>query len=311
MFETKLLTAEIFTFTLILFAFARIIFANTLFDQIVSILLFVISLGIGILLVRTIRKEYETRERAQALANELATINQELDRMNNQKSEFLSIATHQLRTPLAAINGYTALLLDNSFGAISDTVRQTLQKVLQAEQLMNETIEDFLSVSRIDQGRMVYDMTVFDIRKLVTEVVDELTPATKLKNLTLTSDLGQEALQVNADFGKMKHVIGNLVDNAIKYTPSGFIKITVRKNAQSARVEISDSGVGIPADEIDKLFDKFVRARGASGVNVSGTGLGLYVAKQMVEAHKGRVWAESPGEGKGSTFIAEMPLSSM
>ncbi|MFM2414477.1 MAG: hypothetical protein RI911_170, partial [Candidatus Parcubacteria bacterium] len=187
-------------------------------------------------------------------------------------------------------------------------LQEILKKILQSGQLMNGTIEDFLSVSRIDQGRMVYDMSTFDIKKLTAEVYSELKPSAERKSLSLVFDAPQDEFMIEADYGKLKHVISNLVDNAIKYTQEGWVKVVVTKSGQSVQVKVSDSGVGIPSDEIGRLFDKFVRARGASGVNVSGTGLGLYVAKQMIEAQKGKVWAESEGEGKGSTFIAEMPL---
>ena len=113
---------------------------------------------------------------------------------------------------------------------------------------------------------------------------------------------------ITADPGKISQVISNLVDNAIKYTPSGSVEVKVSDGEGKVRIAIKDSGVGLTPEMMPKLFEKFVRADDAGKVNYSGTGLGLYVAKQMVEAHKGKIWAESEGVGKGSTFIVELPV---
>ena len=115
---------------------------------------------------------------------------------------------------------------------------------------------------------------------------------------------------IYADPGKIQHVINNLIDNSIKYTPEGSVSVHVScdKEKKTIRVEVKDTGAGIPKDAIGGLFVKFVRARNAKNINVTGSGLGLYVARQMIEAHQGKIWAESEGEGKGATFIFELPL---
>ncbi|HEC32824.1 MAG TPA: HAMP domain-containing histidine kinase [Candidatus Kaiserbacteria bacterium] len=172
---------------------------------------------------------------------------------------------------------------------------------------MTSSVEDFLNVSRIEQGRMKYDKTDFDMSKLAVDIVDELTPVAIKKNLKLSFKSDKEdSYIVNADLGKIKQVFSNLVDNSIKYTPKGSIVVSVSRNGEYVRFKVSDTGVGISKETLEKLFDKFVRARNAHNVNVTGSGLGLYVAKQMVKAHGGKIWAESEGEGKGSSFIVEL-----
>lgn len=309
LFNVKIASTEIVSFILWIVVFSRVLYAQTTRDRLIESFFFIITILLTVLIIRSVRNEIKSRETIEVLARNLEQVNTKLEQLNAQKSEFLSIATHQLRTPLGAMNGYTSLILGGSFGAVSDKIKEVLSKVLQSGMLMNGTIEDFLSVSRIDQGRMVYDMIDFPIQKLTKEVFDELKAGAERKGLTLQYEVPETVFSVHADYGKLKHVISNLVDNSIKYTRDGWVRISAEVVGGYVRVSVSDSGVGIPADELPKLFDKFVRARGASGVNVSGTGLGLYVAKQMIEAHKGRVWAESAGEGKGSTFIAELPLA--
>jgi signal transduction histidine kinase len=307
LFNIRLVVAQTLIFMLVVFLFLRFFLSSSGFDALANGILLICTSILGLFLSRSIGNEVKARTLVEEQKNELIQTNTRLEELSRQKSEFLSIATHQLRTPLGAINGYTSLVLGNSFGDINEKVRGVLQKVLQSGMLMNGTIEDFLSVSRIDQGRMVYDLSDFDVRKLTAEIYGELKPSAERKELALTYTEYESPLVVHADYGKLKHVISNLVDNAIKYTQTGFVNISFAVNGTKVQIRVSDSGVGIPADEIGKLFDKFVRARGAAGVNISGTGLGLYVAKQMVEAQGGKVWAESAGEGKGSTFIAEMP----
>ena len=163
---------------------------------------------------------------------------------------------------------------------------------------------------------MKYDMTKFDIRSLVEEIMRESQPNMKPTVPVSFTCVNCDDIDhtVLADKGKMKQVIGNLLDNSIKYTPTGSVKVTLEKavneNKEKVfRVAISDTGVGISAETMPLLFSKFSRAKDANKTNIRGTGLGLYVAKQIVMAHPGAdIWAESPGEGKGSTFFVDLPL---
>ena len=153
---------------------------------------------------------------------------------------------------------------------------------------------------------MKYDMTDFDVVKVVGDVVDELKPNIKSANLSIDFKSEAPSCMIHADLGKIKQVIGNLIDNSIKYTKQGGISLNVKATTDKILISISDTGIGIAQEDIPKLFSKFVRAKDAFRTNVVGTGLGLYVAQQMVEAQGGRVWVESPGMGKGSTFFIEL-----
>jgi signal transduction histidine kinase len=200
------------------------------------------------------------------------------------------------------------MILEGSFGEVSEKAKEPLSRIYESSKLMAVSIEDFLNVSRIEQGRMKYDMTDFDLKDLAKTVFEELKSTAEAKKLAFTfTDDNSAPYIVHADIGKIKQVISNLADNSIKYTPEGSVEISVSHTSEKKiRVAIKDSGVGISEETKSKLFDKFVRARNAHEVNVTGTGLGLYVAKQMIEAHNGKIWVESPGEGRGSTFFIEL-----
>jgi signal transduction histidine kinase len=157
---------------------------------------------------------------------------------------------------------------------------------------------------------MKYNLSHFDINALITQIAGELKPNIEKKGLVLTLRLVKEPTVVNGDVGKLKQVISNIIDNAVKYTPAGSITVTTALNAAAKKVlvSVSDTGLGISEKTLPNLFQKFSRAEDASKANIMGTGLGLYVAKELVKAHNGKIWAESPGEGKGSTFNVELDV---
>lgn len=232
-----------------------------------------------------------------------------LAKLDQLKSEFLSVASHQLRAPITAIRGYVSLILEGNYGMPTEPMKEPLERIEESARGMANSIEDYLNISRIEQGRMKYEKSNFDMVEITQKVVNELSPAASRKGLTLSLIPSGEPLMVNADVGKIKQIISNLIDNAIKYTEKGSIAVTLARGRGGARVTISDTGVGIVPNEINGLFEKFRRARNANKVNTSGTGLGLYVAKQLIEGHGGIIRAESEGAGKGSTFIVELPVA--
>jgi len=310
LFNTKVVLAEFFTAGIWVVFLTRIVQPGKS-SLMVDIILFIGTIIFGVFLIQSVNREVNAREELDRLAKELTRTNERLKELVRQKTEFVSIASHQLRSPLTAIKGYASLLLEGSYGMLSPEQKGALKKVFDSSTYMAASIEDFLSVSRIELGTVKYDMKEHNAKDLIKEVVEELLPAAHERklNLEFIGKCDGECL-ITADIGKLRQVILNLVDNSIKYTPKGGITVTVEKeeNKKVARITITDTGVGIPSEVMPTLFKKFSRAKNANEVNVMGTGLGLYVAKQFVEAHKGRVWAESNGQGKGSSFIVEIPL---
>lgn len=309
LFDVKIVAAQIITFSLWIFVLVRAIFSDTPKEQMANGILLLAVIIFGVLLILSITKEVRTREKIEKLAVDLELANDKLKELDQQKSEFVSLASHQLRGPLTAIKGYVSLILEGDFGQISAEVKDALEKVFKSTNDLVVVVGDYLDVSRIDQGRMKYDFTNFNLKDLVETVVNEQKPSIEKAKLGIKFDFSpNENYDINADRGKIKQIIGNFLDNSIKYTPHGEIHVWVSKNNQTKKVlvTISDTGVGIPEEVLPQLFEKFTRAPDASKTNIIGTGLGLYVAKKMVESHHGRVWAESAGAGKGSSFFIEL-----
>ncbi len=253
----------------------------------------------------------ENREKGERLARYLANANARLRDLDKQKTEFVSLASHQLRSPIAAIRGYTSMMLEGTFGKVPKNLNDPLVRVFRSGQHLSSVVDDFLNVTRIEQGRMAYHFQNLDLCALVSDVVNDHVLAAKTKSveLTLESHCDGEAL-VCGDDTKLRQVFSNIVENAIKYTEEGFVHVTLVTfpEQRSVTITVTDSGVGIPVGEQERLFNKFIRASNANDGTVYGSGLGLYIAREIIRAHNGWIHVASPGVGKGSTFTVEMPF---
>ncbi len=307
-FELKFFNQQMLAWILVPLVASEYFFLNGVTDSVLNTITLLISIFIVYVLGKSIKKENEDRVRIEKLNRDLLEANEHLKEMDEQKTEFISLASHQLRGPLTAIKGYASMVLEGDFGNMPDLLKEAMETMYKSTQSLVVLVGDYLDVSRMDQGRMKYDFTDFDLKPLVTEIVAELQPSIKIANLELTSNVEDgEDYFVHGDEGKLKQVISNIIDNSIKYTPHGTIVLSLSRNDKDKiLILVKDTGVGIDAKVLPKLFERFTRAPDASKTNISGTGLGLYVAKKMIEAHRGRIWAESEGKDKGSTFVIEL-----
>ena len=315
LFDVKVIATEVLVFILWIFILIRALLSESLFDRFINGGLFFFIVATGIFLIRSVLKEVRAREEIEELATKLEFANLRLKQLDEAKSDFLSIASHQLRTPLTAIKGYASMILEGSYGKISATTKSAVDKIFQSSQRLVLIIGDFLDISHIEQGTMQYDFAALDVRELAKGLTDEFkatiessTDKSKALKISFEAD-EKENFSVNADRNKIRQVVSNLIDNSIKYTPAGFVKVSLSKIAENGNVllKIEDSGIGISAETMPNLFKKFGRARSLSSAYANGSGLGLYVAKEIIKAHKGKIWAESEGEGKGSRFFVELP----
>ena len=241
---------------------------------------------------------------------DLRKANERLKQLDESKSEFLSIAAHQLRTPLTGIKGYVSMFLEEDFGAITERQKIEFEKLYRSSDRLTRLIDVFLNVSRIETGRLELKKEEIDIMQIVSQVIEDLSKQAKDKNLKITVQKPDEQLpKILADKDKIHDVVMNLVDNAIKYTEKGWINIRINRSKSLISLEVRDSGIGIASDEIDKLFQKFSRAEAVSRIHTGGSGLGLFIARKIIETHAGRIWAESEGKGKGSIFTFTLPIS--
>jgi signal transduction histidine kinase len=305
----KVVTAEALSFVLIIVLLIETFFAQSVLELLAKTSILILITILSFLLIHGIYKEIEERNRVEKLALELDDANKKLRQLEKQKTEFVSIASHQLRTPLTAIKGYASMLLEGSFGELSVGVSSAVDKIYKSSQMLVVIIQDFLMVSRIEQRRVKYDFNTVEIRKLVREAVDEAMPDAEEKGLEIELQIDDTGVfSVNVDYEKMKQVFRNIINNAVRYTDHGFIKVVLSMNKENGkiRVTVSDTGIGIDKKTNSRLFKKFSRGEKDSRL---GSGLGLFVAKEIVKAHKGRIWAESEGLGHGSTFFVELPES--
>ncbi len=246
------------------------------------------------------------REVEKATAD-LKVANAKLTELDKAKSEFMSIASHQLRTPLAGIMGYLSMVIQGDYGNMTKEQEPILRSVLDATQRLIRMVNLFLNVTRIEAGRFVMNYTKKPFNEIVNAVYMELKPTADKKDVKLIYK-DKKLPEVEVDEDKIKDVMLNLIDNAIKYSPAGAVTVTAEANKRNVHFKVKDTGVGIPVVEVKNLFDKFVRGSGIAQVDPNGSGLGLFIARKITEGHGGRIWAESEGEGKGSTFNFEVPI---
>lgn len=240
---------------------------------------------------------------------DLRAANVQLKKLDAAKSEFVSIASHQLRTPLTVIKGYISMMLEGNFGKIDLRKRDSLEKVYLSNERLIRLVENLLNISRIESGRLQFTFREMRLENLVVSVINELSEPAKEKGLKLEYAPPPKPLpKLRIDEEKIRQVVMNLVDNAIKYTKKGKVRVSVEQEDGRVKFSARDTGSGISGDDLARLFKKFSRGAGVSTVNTEGTGLGLYVAKEMIDAHGGHIWAESEGERKGSRFCFTLPV---
>lgn len=302
LFNIKVFSTAVLVFLLSVFSFGEIIFADTFSLLLFRSSVFVLVLIFGISLVRGVLREVEQRERIQKLA-------QELEMYNEQLSEFMSLATHEIRNPATFIRGYTASALEGDLGELSPALKDGMQKLHVRANDIIHLGNQYLNKSKIELHQLKYEFVSCDMKKLTEDLVREFAPAAEQQGVALSfAAEPDKEYTIQADAGKIKEVVSNLIDNSVKYTPQGSVSVSLARTDASVIVTVADTGLGIPADVIPKLFQKFSRAD-AEKANILGTGLGLYLSKIFVEAHHGTIHVASEGKNKGSTFTVELPLT--
>ncbi|MEK7584819.1 MAG: GAF domain-containing sensor histidine kinase, partial [Patescibacteria group bacterium] len=221
---------------------------------------------------------------------QLQDANAHLKQLDTAKSEFLSIASHQLRTPVSALKGYLSMMLEGDFGTIEPKQRQVLADLFESAARLARLINIFLNVSRIESGRFKLDKTMTDVNALVDSVMKELSGQAVSKGIRIAFVRDAKLPQLYADSDKIREVVLNIIDNAIKYTPHGKIDIKTFQDTGAIHFTSTDTGVGIRPEDAKSLFQKFVGATGIAQVNTQGSGLGLYIAHRVVSEHGGRIW---------------------
>lgn len=308
LFDIKVIAAELLTFGIWIFLLIRTLLSTTLQDKLLDGSLLVLVIIFGILLIKSVTKEIKQRERMEKITIELEAANERLRQLDEAKSEFLSIASHQLRTPLTSIKGLLSMLLEEFWGPLNSEQKKYVGQISQSSERLLHLIEDLLNISRIEAGRMQFDFKPIALDELVEDDIKELISQAEAKNLYLKLNKPPQPFpKVKADSLKIRQVIQNLIDNSIKYTEKGGSNIDLKQDGEYVIFSITDTGMGMP--EGHRLFEKFERGQKATNQHTEGMGLGLYLADKIIKAHGGKIWAKSEGEGKGSAFYFSLPIA--
>ncbi|NLT43573.1 MAG: PAS domain S-box protein [Anaerolineae bacterium] len=229
-------------------------------------------------------------------------------KLERMKAEFVGSVSHELRSPLASIMGYTEIVVDEGAGPLTDLQREFLITVQESSRRLEWLINDLLDASRMETGRYTLDLNSVDPGALLQSAADNARPLATEHRVSLTVDLPDRLPNLEADGRRLRQVVDNLLGNALKFTPAGG-HVSVRSWARSTElvIEVSDDGIGIPEEERERVFERFYRAGNAAHEAAGGTGLGLYIARGIVEAHGGAIEVES-AVGEGSTFRVRLPL---
>ncbi|HVF51066.1 MAG TPA: ATP-binding protein [Pyrinomonadaceae bacterium] len=259
----------------------------------------------------------EKREELEQLNRQLNDSNEELNEANTKlrelssmKEEFLALTTHDLRSPLTVISGVISFFTSGRLGELSPEQNNMVAMMERNTQNLIELVNDLLDASKLESGTMRLDMSSTDLRLLVRELRETMEPLAREKEITLEEEIPDDLPPLHADRVKLRRVLVNLISNALKFTRKGG-RVTVGarvEDAKMARVSVTDTGVGIAPDDLARLFDKYEQARSRATRSEKGTGLGLYITRQLVELHGGEINVESE-LGKGSTFSFTIPIT--
>jgi signal transduction histidine kinase len=303
LFNFKVAATAVLVFLLSIVSFADIIFSNTLPEVLLRVGVFTLVLVFGINLIRGVLREVEQRERIEKLAAEL-------QETNARQEGLIHFIGHEVKGFLTKAQNTFSLMEEGDLGAMPETMKPFVVRALQDTKDGVESVSDILKASNLKKGTVNYDKKPFDLAALVKETVEKEKPTAEGKKLALLLDIEGEGYQMTGDGPQIAdHVLRNLIENSINYTPTGSIHVSLKKAGGKYVFAVSDTGIGISPEDKARLFTEGGHGKDSQKVNVHSTGYGLFIAKQIVEAHGGTIRAESEGPGQGSTFTAEFPIA--
>lgn len=265
---------------------------------------------IGLILLITIFcRVLAMQVRQERIAKEESLTRQKaLEEEAKRQKEFLSLTSHQLFTPLSMIRGFASLLHYGTLGKLSQRQQEAVGEIYASSKRMTNLISELLSVSRIQSGKLPIHLTEGKIEEVIQSSLSQFRQAMPKKNIHLEFTRDSTLKPLPMDKEKILQVLYILLDNAIRYTPKGKIKISLKQNEQWTTVNIQDEGMGIKKEDFEKLFQPFFRGKNILELDNKGTGLGLHIARLIIDGHHGKIWAESSGPNKGSTFSFSLPM---
>jgi len=309
--QIRFVVVEVLFLGILATLLTRTILSRDLEDLVINVASFSILLVLAFFMIRSFLNEERQRRELEKLAAELALKNEKLREMDKLKSDFISIASHQLRTPISVIKGYLTLILDGAYGKVEGPMQVKVTAMVDMAERLVTMINEMLNVSRIERNKIDYICTTFDVAEVTRSIVTEMQAKASEKKLTLSfiAHDTEGSATAQADKDKIKEVLSNLIDNAIKYSISGTVEVSVRARPalRDTVVTVSDEGYGIAPEDAVHMFEKFYRSNMPEIARLTGTGLGLYVCRMFLRDMGGDVWIESTALGKGTVFAFSVP----
>ena len=298
-FNIKLIGTQMLIFALG-FLVLGMIFIRTIQNvRIVAVATLLLIAVVGYLLIRGVKREVKQRE-------ELARLNLELEDLIKQRENLVHLVTHKVKGSFTRSKYIFAEMLDGTFGEISPEIKKRAEQGLESDNMGIETVDLVLSVANMQKGVVKYDMKEIDLKEIIFKTISEKKITVEAKGLKMETEIKPDTYHVSGDAFWLKEVINNLIENSLKYTKEGTITVGLEKTSGKVKFYVKDTGIGITEEDKKNLFTEGGRGKDSVKVNVDSTGYGLYSVKLIVDAHKGRVWAESEGMGKGSQFYVEL-----
>jgi signal transduction histidine kinase len=319
LFDIKIIATDLFALVISIVLFVKVIISENPQDLINNSIIFAIVGFFAIFLVRSVSNEVKQREQIEKMAGEVKKAydvekiaNEELVRLDGARTQFLMATQHHLRTPLTGMRGYAELILDGTYGKVSQKIKDAVIKLRSSTEREIKVVNELLDVSQFQLGKEVVRVEKgVSLDPIFKEIIEELKFEADAKKISLKIDNFEKELPlITADSAKLKVALYNLVDNAIKYTKVGGVSIGVQAVNGSVKIAVKDTGMGVSKENLESdFFDSlFERGDEARKMNGTGKGIGLYITSQIIKAHKGKIWAESEGLGKGTTFYIELPV---
>lgn len=300
-FNIKTFAAQALVIALALLVFSLLFLRSIENVRSITIITLGLVCALGWFLVRSVRQEIEQRQLIEKQEKELEVA-------NKQQESLLHFISHEVKGYLSESQAGFSSIVEGDFGAVPVNLKTMAQNALTGVRRGVLTITDILDAVNFRRGTMQYEKQPFDLRKAIADVVEELRSAAVEKGILIDLNVGKGSYRFVGDENKIRrHVLRNLIENAINYTPRGTVKVELSDGA-ILRFSVKDTGIGIGPEDMRILFTEGGHGKDSIKVNVHSTGYGLYISRQVVEAHGGKIWAESEGEGKGATFIVEFPI---
>ena len=300
----KVLATNILIVAILIFLLTFLIIPGLELTFLVKLSFFLLIAVLSILLFKYTNQEAKRREEAERLAAEFK-------HLNEAKTQFIMATQHHMRTPLTIMKGYASMMLEGDYGKVRLlSISECMSEQSSIERLIT-LINEFLDISQFRVGKSVLRLENIKIEDLIKEIIKELKSEVDNKGLYLKLEKPGHLPFIQVDVEKLRGAIYNIIDNGVKYTEKGGVTISLKIENYKLKIAIHDTGIGMKEEEINTLFEEtFERSEGAKKLYALGRGIGLYIASNIIKAHRGKIWAESPGQNKGSTFYIELPSDS-